>query len=585
MKAEGGRRKGADASAPGRKLRLDSRAVLPVLVIVAALARILFFIDMADTPLPRLHDWKETDMAFFDEWATSIANGDLLTDRSLHPHHGWHDMLAGRYLSANDRPLQGGAMRAVWDDWYGGKRFHQEPAYAYLLGTVYAVGGNAWWMLVLQGLMGIGAAVLLFLTTRRLFDQTTALVATILTLLFGPLLFYEFLLLRVTLVLFTGLLALYLTVRALEEEKTRWFLLAGLALGVAFLVKSTVLLFFLAIALFVVLKGRGAGAGWRQAGLMAAGMVVPILPAIVRNLVVGAPALQFSSVAAITFINANAPDFTPGTGFYISKYAIPVMVQSHDSLVAAAADTISFHDGLLSYPGMLVKKFLAFFSPTEIPNNANYHYFSRFSFVLTYAQLSFWWIGLPAVGGMVIAVRNWRRHLPLYAYLVCGLVPIVIFYNLSRFRAPLVPFLAPFAALALVTLARSVRERGYREVAIILAAAVLTASATYAAAPPASPVVREADYVIGNRQWETLARTAYEEGDKERALQTLLTGLEATPYELKTSTGGDSRWRKSLGRSFGRLHLQAAALAHELGDESTSARQLEQARALHELTQ
>lgn len=562
----------------------NPRYALAGLVLAAALFRLLFFLEMADTPLPRLAEWRETDMAFFQEWAGVVADGDYLTDRPLHPYHGWHGMLAERFLTfGGNAQSTEQEMRGLWDVWYGGKRFHQEPAYAYVFGAVRSLGGDASWMFVLQGLMGIGTIVLLFAFTRRLFGYAAALVAAGLTLLFGPLLFYELLLLRVSLVLFTGMLALYLTDRALEQEEPLPFLLAGVALGGAFLVKSTALLFFLGIVVLVVARRGASKAALRRAGLMAAGMLLPILPAVVRNVVVGVPAFQFSSVAAVTFINANAPDFVPGTGFYVSKYVLPVMVKSHHSLVFAAMDTVSLHDGVFSYPVMLLKKFLLFFSPTEIPNNANYHYFSRFSTVLSWGQLSFWWIGVPAVGGIVLAVRRWRRSLPLLVYVLCGMVPMVLFYNLSRFRTPLVPFLAPFAAYALVAAVREVRERRFHALIITVIAGIVVGGAALTVVPSGSPLIREADYVVGNNQWENLARGAYEAGDKQGALVTLERALQAEPAELTSLSSGDTRRLRTLARSFGKLHFQCAALAGELGDETTSARHLDRARALHEL--
>ncbi len=559
-------------SEPAAKTGAQTRWLLFVLLLVALILRITFALEMADTPLPRFYQWMETDMAFFNEWAENIAAGDLLSTSSPHPLHGWHIMVARQYLKANSIPPRPDAARELWNEWYGGPRFHQEPAYPYLLGTVYAAGGSPTWVFALQGLLGLVSLGLLFLLTQRLIDTPTALIAVALGTLCGPLLFYEHVLLRGPLLMASSLLALYLTICALDSPRLRTWWLAGAALGLAFLVKSTMFLFLIAFGVGAVVTRGRTNAMWQRIGLMLAGFLLPLVPAAARNFLTGAPLLQFSSVGPITFINSNAPDFNPGTGSFVSQYAGQLMASCHDSLWATVWNTLSLHESPFSYMAMALRKSLLFWHPTEIPNNLSYHYFERFSVVLGWMQLSTFWLLLPAVGGVALALGRWRKTWPLVVFLVCGLIPMAAFYNLSRFRTPLLPFFLPFTALAILTVVRDLRHRSFKSALVVGGLALTTVGAALLAAPEEVPAIRTADYVVCNQQWESLAKTAFDAGEPATALRILERALTAWPENESVAP--------VVVRSFGKLHLLSSAYAREMGDDSRAQRHMVSSRRL-----
>ncbi len=72
--------------------------VLAGLVLVAVLLRVVYFRQLNAGPLVGQHRWDQTDMNFFDRWASEIAGGDWLTDQALHPVHRWHQMLADAHF-------------------------------------------------------------------------------------------------------------------------------------------------------------------------------------------------------------------------------------------------------------------------------------------------------------------------------------------------------------------------------------------------------------------------------------------------------------------------------------------------------
>ena len=96
--------------------------------------------------------------------------------------------------------------------------------------------------------------------------------------------------------------------------------------------------------------------------------------------------------------------------------------------------------------------------------------------------------------GLGTSVRGFRRHLSLYALLLTGLAPLVIFNMVGRFRLPMLAACIPFAALTLVQIARWVRGKNWAKAGIAAAAVVLLACWTARPLPAGMSEFRVADY-------------------------------------------------------------------------------------------
>jgi hypothetical protein len=355
-------------------------------------------------------------------------------------------------------------------------------------------------------------------------------------------------------------------------------------MGVAFLLRSTVLLFFFCLLVLVLAQGGEWKPRVRRAAMLAGGFLLPLLPLVARNLAVGAPPFSVSSVGAITFINSNAADFVPGTGFYISEHALPIMARTGGDFLSSVAATIGTHDGIGSWLLMLGHKLLMFWVPWEIPNNLSYAYYGGFSRLLSYCQVEFWWIGLPAFAGLLLAASRWRQSLPLLLYLACGLAATALFYNLSRFRTPLVPLLLPFAGFAVVETCRLLKARRLLPVVVCALAAAALAGLVWWSAPPDPPAVRAVDHSVGATLWIDMAREREQAGEPEEALALLRKAVagepephlaapaEGTPIPPAGSEGQPPRPERpggpQIARAYGRLHVEAARLASKLGNHS-----------------
>jgi 4-amino-4-deoxy-L-arabinose transferase-like glycosyltransferase len=137
-------------------------------------------------------------------------------------------------------------------------------------------GFGAWSVLVPQALMGVASVALLFLGVRRRFGTAAGLLAgATLALTPAAALMFRFNNPDALLTLLF-VAAAYATIRALEGASTRWLLVAGVALGFAFMTKmlAGLLLVPVLAGVYLLAAPTGLGRRLRQLGLAAVAIVV-----------------------------------------------------------------------------------------------------------------------------------------------------------------------------------------------------------------------------------------------------------------------------------------------------------------------
>src|SRR5262245_30579583 len=213
-------------------LRRRRRAVLLAIVLGSALVRISYVVALSRGPCLWEHRWPQWDMEFFHRWAEDIAGGDWLTARPLHPRHPWHEDVATAYLEGLPREQRSASADQVWERWYGGARFHQEPLYPYLVAlTYFFLDADPRFVFAWQLLLGIASNVLVYLLARRCFGDLVATLAGALAVLFAPALYYELILLRTAATGFLSLAIALALLAAQDRGSARRWLLAGVLAG------------------------------------------------------------------------------------------------------------------------------------------------------------------------------------------------------------------------------------------------------------------------------------------------------------------------------------------------------------------
>lgn len=153
------------------------------------------------------------------------------------------------------------------------------PGYPLLIAGVFRLWGEDLYALAtVQHALGLATAALAFILTRQFAGRGAALAAGLMTALAGNLLVYERMVMTES--LFATALAAAVTLLALgvQRRSWRWLLAAGLALGVAALVRPVAQGLLVLAPLALLLAGRG----WRHtlvgSGVVLAGYLLVLGP-------------------------------------------------------------------------------------------------------------------------------------------------------------------------------------------------------------------------------------------------------------------------------------------------------------------
>jgi hypothetical protein len=598
-------------------LRGHRRQVGAAVVLLSAAVRVVCFLQLASGPCLEQHRWDQSDMAFYDQWARTVAAGDVLADRPLFPTHTWHEQVARAFCL--DYPERVAALQArvgeegiptltqaVWNHWLGEKTFYQDPLYPYLVAATYAVGGaDVNWVLAWQMALGAASNLLVYLLARDLFGELAGLAGGLLAVLCPIPLYYEMLLLRESCLVFATLGLLYLTAVVRHRPTPGWLFLAGACFGAAMLLKSSTALYFLAAAPALVLAGRPAArTGLLRAAALAAGGALALAPAVGRNLAVGAPPLTLASSGPLTFANCNAADNPNQSGFYASGRLHAILEDSGGHWLSVLRETLQTHDGVGSYLTGMERRFLSLWHWYEMPDNSNFYYY-RLQAPILWLPATFVVLGpLGAVGVALAclgrrgrgsppggpegsaeateALRSGNVRLAVVLVLICLVTPL-LFGSSSRLRLPLEAALMPFAGLTLSSVTWWLAERRLGPAGLTGAAVLLLALAIGRPLPPGERLIRVTDYQVAHRYYQPRLDEARKQGDSRR-LKVLLEQYVATePPELSTLSASDpphDEDEERLAQHFAQVHLWYADALRALGRDREASGQTQDARRL-----
>jgi 4-amino-4-deoxy-L-arabinose transferase-like glycosyltransferase len=567
---------------------LATRTRLPLALILAlgALFRLGVYLQARDGSILYFHRALDTDMNFFDGWARLIAGGELLA--APRPYHPWHDEVARQVhaLTAPGAPYDEQTGRRLWDRWLGAGTLYQDPLYAYTLAAVYAACGvHLPPVLAFQAALGLAGALLLFVTARRLWDDTVGLWAAALAVLYAPLVFYELILLRGVLMAFFVLAAVCGATLAQAGGRRRHWIATGAAGGLAILTHAVALPLSLLLCASAAWApgpaGRKKALAWAFAGLALA-----LLPLALRNSLAGLPPWSSGTAqgyGAHNAVSSHAVDANPRDGFPFSAHEGPIFARTDARFLPTLRAALATHPGPGSWLALMGRKVLAFFDGWENADNVNFYYFllqaplARLG--LRFALL----LPLAALGVALCGRRAWTTP-PLLAA-ACVLLGALLFFTASRVRLSAALCLVPFAAAGLVEAARRLRTGRLRSLAGPALAAAAAAVLAWAPWWPRPQLVRPLDYRAGNEL--ALARAGFERQNGRGALaaRVIARQIATEPSALRALQPSAEpvtvpAWAVPLAGSFAALHRAAVQDALQDGRPAEALAHAEHARLL-----
>jgi len=414
----------------------------PILIFTAAVAlRMFYFAEMQSNPF---FLYPQLDAEDYDKWALQIAGGD----------------------------------------WLGGTTvFGKSPLYAYFLAVVYKLFGHSFNLIrLIQIAAGGATAVLTYRIGTRLFTKNVGLLAALMISCSGYLIFMSSEILKNSLAVFTTTYSLYLLLKAEEKEFWGYWLGSGLLLGLTVLNQPNLLFFapLFCLRAFIVSFGKKR---LFAAACFTAGVTLLLSASALRNYHVEKDLVLVSHNGGYNFYFGNNP---VADGGIVTVSSIPLDVSQEIAvsreypekvlgrkLKASEASSFWYAEGykfLRENPGkalqLLGHKFLLFWNWYEIPDNVDYYFEKRFSSLLTLPLVSYGFIAPLALFGLLLAGRQWRRHLFNYALILTFLASIIAFTVIGRYRLPILPLLAVYAAYAIVTVKEYCIAKNYRNTII-----------------------------------------------------------------------------------------------------------------------
>ena len=383
----------------------------------------------------------------------------------------------------------------------GGSTFYQAPLYPWALGLVYAVFGTSQTIAkLLQILLSVSSCWLIYRIARRVFDRSVAQVALGISAVYGMFIYFSNELLVVTVIVFLDLLGLDLLLRAAADERKILWAGAGVVFGFSAIARPTILPFVAVVCVWTAVSGWRSGkrlAALRATIVFAAGAALPIAPVTLHNYLADGDLVLIAANGGFNFyignnpqsdgVTAAAPGIRPDRGDAYSDQ-VQVARQRLGRIDATPRQISDFWFGqawtyIRSAPAKALRhtayKAFILFNAHEISNNRVIEFVTRHSSIFSWATIRFWVVVPLALAGCIVGGGQRRSTTLLLVFAVVSAATVVPFFINARFRMPVVSVLIIFAAAAVVSWFRWLRNqpldwrRGRRVVASVIVALVV----------------------------------------------------------------------------------------------------------------
>lgn len=404
--------------------RAKPRQLLLLILIAAVLIRIPVALWMGDqvTVLPGIQD-----QVSYDALARSLLNGQGYSFTK-----NWYPFTPPNTPTAH------------WSFLY--------PLY---LAGIYAVTGyHPLAARLIQG--AVGGALLCFLVYkigRRVADENTGLVAAGLAAVYGYFIYYNVALMTETLSVVLILITLYLSMELKENPiPIRWVGL-GLSLGLAALLRQTVLLFapFLLFWLFTELRARGIR--WWYFALPVAIIFLVIIPWTLRNYLVYREFLLLNSNAGYALYASNNPNLGIDWRNELVVVPVPEELVGQNEAQLDRALTQKGLEFILADPKRYLwltlnktLEYVRFWPSSDSSRISNLNRVLSFGLYLPFMVL-----------GLGLSVARWRNFIPLYLFILIHTGIHLLSWPSPRYRLPVDAVLMVFAGITLIELAKQLK--------------------------------------------------------------------------------------------------------------------------------
>ncbi len=379
------------------------------------------------------------------------------------------------YLRLDPRYYYQWALKIAAGEGSGREVFEMSPLYAYVLAVLFRIAGTGLLLpRIIQGLVASLVCAFLGVAGRRAFGKAEGLLAGCALALYGPAIFHDGQVMKTSFeVSFATLatLAFFAACRGGPDLSPRWVFLGGVLLGITALMRENILVAAPLFLTWALWPRAGASRRGRviAGGALAAAILLPILPATIRNVVVAREWVLITALGGENFYTGNneiasgrytpPPFVRPDPQYEHEDFRKEAVLRVGRPLTRREASDFWYGEGLrfiTSHPRrylvLLWDKFGVFWNDFERPDNFSFYNFKRFSALLNSPLPHFAWVAPLGLLGIALSAPRWRDLLPFHITLLAFVASALIFFTQSRYRMPAVPILTLFGAHACVAL-------------------------------------------------------------------------------------------------------------------------------------
>jgi len=470
------------------------------------------------------------------------------------------------------------AMKIASGQWLGHEAFFMGPLYPYFLGTVYAIiGHNSLGVAAIQLLIGAASIMLAFLIAKRIAGILVASTTALILAFYGPLTFYDGLLLPEVLGIFVNLAWLYLLVRQGTDFRLRAFFFAGILLGLSVLGRATALLFVAAIAIWLLRFVRlPLTRALTYLGLLAMGIALIVAPVAVRNYAVSGDFVLVTSNGGLNFYignNENAkgtygkalkelhlvggdPE-SDATGRYYAEKSTGRKLKPSEVSAFWTDKALAFIKAHPSrFVSLTLRKCLLFWNSVELAQIEDY-YLAKQTYPSPLLLVSFAFVGPLGLVGLILTARKSREFGLLQLFVIFYMLSICLFFVTGRYRLHVVPVLSIFSAYTLWRLIDQITRRSFVRTAqtllMLLGAVIITGK----------PALSALGLVTSRQGWHAQmgVKLLDEPGQLDRAIRELELAIRANPSDAASFDNlGLAYVRKNMLNEAARAFERAVAL-------------------------
>ena len=399
------------------------------------------------------------------------------------------------------------AQQIASGEWVGTEPFFRAPLYVYLLALTYKIFGHSFFLpRLFQIVLGSLSCVLIFLIAQKLFNRTIGILSGVVASFYAMLIYYDAQLLITSLVVFLDLVLIGLLIFTAERPRVLNWFFCGVVLGLSAIARPNILVFVPFILIWTFFSygskfGQFKNKFFTKTILirwiaLCAGVLLMIAPVTVRNYLVSKDFVLIAWQGGYNFYLGNNPDANgwSATAPQIENtwwggYKDAIRLAEEETKAKLKPSQVSdfwFKKGLdfvfsqpLNWLKLMGRKTIYFWKGCEINNNQNIYLYKDFSSLfdsLLGKYKLYFPFGLVAplsILGLLICLKDLRKYLLLYLFILSYSASVIIFFVCSRYRMPVIPFLIMFGSFFIWWLFQKAKNKEFSKLVISLAVAVI----------------------------------------------------------------------------------------------------------------